>query len=424
MKRGSGSTGIQTNSKKALPRPASPAGKPKRKNDTTSPSPSLQHHQEPSLKPKKKKAKKDELAPKSTSPQPQPQNTLKQSNNSLSSPPLSVSLPKLSIPSTITLHQAHPTKGTMNKSVPNLPQVRETRSVLDDQNECFKMDMQLSTYSQSAQKAKFWNDSKHWGADHLNVFGITFQKCQHSLWDDSDVYLDSEGEEATRNLTPLDENYPELAELYDKKITQKHILDGSAALDTQLTRGTRNFLSLLRSAAICSTATVASSQAAVFSLLEILSFPCFPFSLSLRVKKFLPVECSLVTTESDIVVGRIAGQAESSLEALPLIAFVQETGSAGGKGCLAACLLACAWDTATRFGKKDPVLWGGVIRGARVQMFKAMFPSSFLSELEKGEMSIIPRVHIQELPSFDLLLWDQRYLFMKLLIKIKNGSSI
>lgn len=419
MKRGN--AGPQNTHRKSLSRSTSPLDKAKHKNDK-SPSPSLQlqqHHpqEQPPQKPKKKRAKKDESAPRSTSPQP----SRKQPANA---PPT---------PNTITLHQAHPQRNPSGKAAASIPQIKETRSVLDEQNESFKMDSQLAAYSQSAQKMKFWNDSRHWGADHLKVFGIVFQKCQHSLWDDSEVFPesdpDSEGNDADDPAAALSfiqpgDSCPELTELCSRKITQKRILDGSAAADTQLTRSTRNFLSLLRSAAVCSTAgTAASSQAALFSLLEILSFPCFPFALSLRVKKFLPVESSLVTTESDILLGRLAGPAETALEALPLVAFVQETGGAGGKGSLAACLLACAWDAETRFGKKNPALWGGVVRGAQVQMFKAVIPSSFIGDLERGELSVIPRVQIQELPSFDLLSCEQRRLFIKLLLKIKNESA-
>lgn len=416
MKRGN--TGFQNVHKKGVARTPSPSDKHKRK-DNTSTSPALQCGQEQPLKPRKKMAKRDESIPRSTSPQPKRQQLV---GTSLTPPPLSTS------PATsITLHQAQPHKNSNARSARNVPQPRETKgTVLDEQNECFKMDAQLAAYSQSAQKMKFWNDAKHWGADHLNVFGITFQKCQHSLWDDSDAYLDFESESDDNailsSINPED-LCSEITEICSKKISQKRILDGSAASDAQLTRGTRNFLSLLRSAAVCSTAaSAASSQAALFSLLEILSFPCFPFALSLRVKKFLPVESSLVTTESDIFVGRIAGPAESTLEALPLVAFAQETGGAGGKGALAACLLACAWDAATRFGKKDPVLWGGVFRGAHVQMFRGVFPSSFIKELERGELSVIPRVHVQELPSFDLLSCEQRQLFIRLMLKIKRDS--
>lgn len=411
MKRGN--AGFQNAHRKSLSRSTSPLDKAKHKNDK-SPSPAPQHHQEqPPQKPKKKRTKKDEPLPRSTSPQPQ----RKQPSNTPATP------------NSITLHQAHPQRNSFGKPAANVPQIKETRGVLDEQNECFRMDSQLAAYSQSAQKMKFWNDSKHWGADHLNVFGIVFQKCQHSLWDDSEVFLDGEDEDGLSegealNFAKSDDNFPEITELCSRKVTQKHILDGSAAADTRLTRTTRSFLSLLRSAAASPTAgTAASSQAALFSLLEILSFPCFPFALSLRVKKFLPVESSLVTTESDILIGRIAGQAETALEALPLVAFVQETGGAGGKGSLAACLLACAWDAATRFGKKDPALWGGVLRGAQVQMFRAVVPSSFIGDLERGELSVIPRVQIQELPPFDLLSCDQRRLFIKLLLKIKNEST-
>ena len=320
----------------------------------------------------------------------------------------------------ITLHQGHPPKrigaiGSKNSDAVNIPPTKDTRNVLDDQNERFKMDTQIATYSQSAQKMKFWNDAKHWGIDHLNVFGITFQKCQHSLWDDSD---DDDGSNES-SADSFSSQSLELSELCNQKITQKRIADGSAAMDAQLSRGTRSFLSLLRSAGLCATAASAlSGQAALFSLLELLELSCFPFALGLSVKKFLPIESSLISTESDIVVGRIATPAESFLEALPLIAFVQESGSAGGRGCLAACLLACAWDAVTRFDKKDPVLWGGIIRGTHVQMFRAVLPSSFVKDLEVGTLSVVPRVHVQELPSFDLMMCEQRTHFIKLLVKL------